>query len=88
MKGKLKQLISQKYFLLVTRLRQPKDKVVEFLPILLASSVLKIYSDLIEGQIEQYFGILGFNNESKLFVYQWVLRMFTGQMEIPIETVD
>ena len=88
MKHSLEKLLQKKYFLLMTRLHHPKEKVLEFLPILVAKAVLLIYAELIKGSVDEIFGILGYSNESPLFVYQFVIKMFNGNMELPLSTVD
>lgn len=65
----LQQLFRKKYFLLITRLNNPKEVVVEYLPVLLGKAILTIYQEHVEGQVDQIFGILGYSQECPLFVY-------------------
>jgi len=76
MKTQLENLLHQKYFLLLARLRHPKDTILELLPFLFAKSILLIYYEKYNDSLEEIFGIFGFNSESYLFVYQYVLSLF------------
>lgn len=55
----LHRTLEKKMVLLLTWLQKPKDKILEFLPLLIAKSILLIYAEYIKGPVDEIFGILG-----------------------------
>ena len=53
-----------------------KEPILELLPFLFAKAILLIYYEKYNDSLEEIFGIFGFNSESYLFIYQFVLSLF------------
>ena len=88
MKAQLEKLLQEKYLALLTRLHQPKEKVLEILPILIGKAILIILADNFNDNLEEVYGIFGFASECTLFVYQYVLGLFNQGVELPLNSVD
>jgi len=81
-------MLRAKYFLLFTRLKNPKERVLEFLPFILAKSVLFIFEEKFNETLDEIFGIFGHSQQCNLFVYQFVAQLFSEESELQLTTVD
>ena len=84
----LTSLLRSKYFLLFSRLKSPKDRVLEFLPFLIGKAVLMIFEEKFNESLDEVFGIFGHSQQCMLFVYQYVHELFLGEQTLSLRTID
>ena len=81
-------MLQTKYYLLLSRLRKPKDTILELLPMIIARSILFILQEKFQDSLDQIFGLIGHSQECPLFVYQYVIKQFNQGVEMPLNSVD
>ena len=84
----MEKLLQEKYLALLCRLHQPKEKILEILPIIIGKALLIILNECSNDNLEEIYGIFGFAPECALYVYQFVMSLFNQGVEMPLNSID
>lgn len=75
---KLHQSNEESYFLMLARLRKPNVKILEIIPLLMAHTLCDIWDQAVSDKLADIYGLFGQEKNCQLFIYQYMLNMFSG----------